>query len=167
MFAECVANSYSGIDCGFFLGDAYAPPRLVLPEYFAVAFDAGPEPDFESCGRTVIRAHHSMMTYSAIEWVKGECTLISDLPYDYLALYAQAAEVHSDRVHACVAALAYSRPARLYSSTPRGRLFDSIGASGIRDGLVRVDPAALEAQKTAQVDYVRSLIENCVQGSRQ
>ncbi len=86
--------------------------------------------------------------------------MISDIPEDYLTLYAGAREVHSSRVHACVAAISYGVPARFYSDTPRGLLFDMVGASAIRDRLVSLDASALESKKQAQLECVRRIVSS-------
>jgi hypothetical protein len=105
-------------------------------------------------GRRVIRTHHSPM------WTKDDQflmpnTLISDLPSDYLSLYAQASEVHSDRVHACIATLSFGNPARYYvEGEPRLRMFDRLGVGEIIRGLVRLEPERLRREKDAQVQFL-------------
>ena len=93
------------------------------------------------------------------EFARKTCTLVSDIPHDYLALYANAEEVHSDRVHACVAALAYGRKARLYHPTLRGSLFEAAGAARIREELVQLDLQALAQKKKAQIEFVRRVVQ--------
>ncbi|MEI6701943.1 MAG: polysaccharide pyruvyl transferase family protein [Deltaproteobacteria bacterium] len=154
MFADCVERSYDGIDCGFFTPEAFEAPELLHPPYIAISFDSGPEPIIHSNGRAILRAHHDLWGRISRDWVTPK-TLISDLPYDYLSLYANAQEIHSDRVHACVAGLAYGNAARLYSPTPRGALFDSVGAHTVRDGLVKLDMATFAAAKEKQIGIVR------------
>lgn len=158
LFAEFVPNSQRGIDCGFFLSDAWAPARLTLPRYIVSAFDSREAPEIDARGRAVYIAHHECWGLPPAEQMRKPNTLISDLPWDYLNLYAGAEEVHSDRVHACVAALSYGRPARLYSGTPRGSLFEAAGAAAVRDRLVTLDMAELKEKKQRQIAYVRRTI---------
>ena len=155
LFGEFADEPFDGVDCGFFVSDAYRPFPLTLPPYIAVTFDALPEPPIEHGERQVIRAHHDSWGPIPARYRGTPRTLVSDIPFDYLALYAGAEEVHSDRVHACVAALSYGRPARLYHPTPRGSLFAAAGAPGVPERLTAVDPAQLRARKDAQVAYVR------------
>ncbi len=158
MFAEFVPNSEKGIDCGFFVADAYPALPLVLPPYIVAAFDSMQPPALESNGRQIIHAHHNCWDPIPVSHLRIGNTLISDLPYDYLSLYAAAEEVHSDRVHACVAALAYGRRARFYGSTPRASLFDAVGATRIMDSFISLEPDLLSEKKMGQVESVRRLI---------
>jgi len=164
MFADYVHQAQKGIDCGFFLSEAYTPFPLVLPAYLVAAFDSTPEPVLDLKGRQLIRAHHDCWTPLKREHTSTANTLISDIPYDYLALYANAEEVHSDRVHTCVAALAYGRHARLYHPTPRSSLFDAVGAIEIRDRLVQLDLQSLKRKKELQIEFARQIITEHVRG---
>lgn len=159
MFAKCVPNAWKGIDCAFFLPEAYSPPLLTLPPYVVATFDSTEEvcPNLE--GRVLIRAHHECWGPIRNTFIHSGLTLVSDIPYDYLALYANADEVHSDRVHACVAALAYGRKAQFYHPTARGSLFDVVGAHDIRQQPVGLDMRILGDIKEAQVEQVRKLIK--------
>lgn len=164
MFADYVPQAQKGIDCGFFVLEAYTPFPLVLPAYIVATFDSTPEPALDLKERQMIRAHHDCWTPLNKEQTSTANTLISDIPYDYLALYANAEEVHSDRVHACVAALAYGRHARLYHPTPRGSLFDAVGAYDIRDKLVKLDLGLLKRKKKSQIEFTQQVITECVRG---
>lgn len=158
MFSGFVGRARQGIDCAFFVAEAYRPPPLVLAPYVAATFDSMREPALDLKGRRLLRAHHDCWGPARAEYMHKEGTLISDIPYDYLALYAGAEEVHSDRVHACVAALAYGRRARLYHPTPRGSLFAAVGAGEITERPVQLDMQLLGEKKAAQVEFVRELL---------
>jgi len=160
MFANFVPNVHKGIDCAFFVPNAYTPLPLLLSHYIVATFDEIPEPQLDLRGRSLIRAHHACWDLPNHQYVHTDNTLISDIPHDYLTLYASAEEVHSDRVHACIAALAYGRTARLYHPTPRGTLFNSVGAGEIRDKLVQLDMQLLEKRRIAQVGFVRELVSD-------
>lgn len=166
MFADFVPRAQKGIDCAFFLPEAYTPPSLLLPPYIVAVFDSVPEPALALNGRLLIRAHHDCWGPPRRDYINSRYTLISDIPYDYLALYANAEEVHSDRVHACVAALAYGRKARLYHPTPRASLFDAVGAQKIRQELVEIDMQLLAQKKKAQIEFVKDVISTCVRKSQ-
>jgi hypothetical protein len=43
-FSELAEHSYDGIDCAFFLPQAFTPTGLGLPPYIALNFDKAPEP---------------------------------------------------------------------------------------------------------------------------
>ena len=157
-YHEYVTNSFSGIDCGFFVSLGYRPPPLDLPPFVALNFDTTPEPQLPLDGYRVIRTHHSCWGPVSRELASIADTLVSDLPQDYLATYAHAACVYSDRVHACVAALSYGRKAQLFHPTPRGGLFDAIGAATIREKPIALAPDYLEAKRRQQIDLVAGLV---------
>ena len=158
-FASFVPNAMRCIDCGFFVPETYKPLAVTIPPFIVATFDSVPEPSLEMRGRRLVRCHHSCWGPVPRAHLKGD-TLISDIPEDYLTLYASAEEVHSDRVHACVAALAYGRAARLYNATPRGSLFEAVGASRIRQQLTVLDMAALAEKKAAQVEFTRRTVNS-------
>lgn len=163
MFESFASQAHKGIDCAFFVQEAYSPFPLLLPPYIVSTFDSMPEPELILNGRKLIRAHHDCLGPSLMNYTNTESTLISDIPYDYLALYSNAEEVHSDRVHACITALAYGRKARLYHPTPRGSLFDAVGSTGIRDELVQLDMPSLAKKKEKQVQFTREAITKWMQ----
>lgn len=158
MFAEYVSFAYKGIDCAFFLPDAYSPPALILPPYVVMTFDSMREPDLELRDRLLVRAHHTCWGPVKREFIHTGMTLVSDIPHDYLAIYANADEVHSDRVHACIAALAYGKRAQLYHPTARGSLFDVVGAYDVRETLTQLDMNILAELKQVQVEQVKKVI---------
>ena len=81
----------------------------------------------------------------------------SDLPDDYLNLYGNCKATYSDRIHACVATLAFGNPARLYSKSERFLLFDRVGLSSIRDNIVSLDRGKIEKEKKKQIDFLRGI----------
>ncbi|MGC8861385.1 MAG: polysaccharide pyruvyl transferase family protein [Armatimonadota bacterium] len=165
MLAAAAVNARPGIDCGFFLTEAYQPLDLVLPEYVVLAFDDCPEPEVDTGSMMVVRAHHVIWSIAPESWLGHPNTLISDIPQDYLTLYANASQVHSDRVHACVAALAYGKRARLYNKTRRAYLFEAVGADGVCDELVSLDRALLDEKKAALVAFLRDVVSEQVRAA--
>ncbi len=159
LFSDVVNHSYKGIDCGFFVKEGYQPFELDFPSYMVAAFDSMPEPQINLKGRQLLRAHHDLWGPLSKEYISTENTLISDIPHDYLTLYANADEVHSDRVHACVAALSYGRYAKLYHPTLRGSLFEAAGATDIRKNIVLLDPQIIDKKKLAQIKLVKQVLD--------
>jgi polysaccharide pyruvyl transferase WcaK-like protein len=103
----------------------------------------------------VIRTHHSPV-WTIDRYFLSPNTLISDLPSDYLSIYAQAAEVHSDRVHACIAALSFGNRARFYvQNEPRLRMFARLGIENVAHELTDLDPEVLRREKQDQVRFLR------------
>ncbi len=159
----------NGIDCGFFISDWYEPPKSSKP-FLAATFDSTNEPDFDT-NVPILRADHEPFDFSdlrstILQYVlnshksKGKQNmLISDNLKDYLFLYANATEVHSDRVHACVAALSYGNKTKLYSKTPRAALFRNILDLDITKELVAADIDRLVDAKLAQVNCLKEAIK--------
>jgi len=114
----------------------------------------------------IVRTHHASVSIKLIKkylterkkYFGSSNTLISDIPEDYLTLYANTKATYSDRVHACVATLAYGNPARLYSNTPRSLLFDRVGITDIRDKVVYPDLKRLKREKEKQVEFLSSIL---------
>ncbi|ADT84910.1 polysaccharide pyruvyl transferase family protein [Thermococcus barophilus] len=88
-----------------------------------------------------------------------ENVFISDNVKDYLFLYSNAVEVHSDRVHAVVSSLAYDTRAWLYYSTPRALLFENVGAK-INENLIVMNKKVLTTKKKELVTFLREIIED-------
>jgi hypothetical protein len=73
-------------------------------------------------------------------------------------LYANTKATFSNRVHACVATLAYGKPAKLFSNSPRAYLLDRLGAVNIRKELIKIDTAWLKQEKSAMIDFLRQVV---------
>lgn len=159
---------YLGVDCGFFL-DEYIQPFLFTGDYVAINFDSTDEPDIDTDGRAIVRTHHGYHYYGWPYRVLGRWrenihltkphTFISELPEDYITIYANASEVHSDRVHGCVASMMYGTPARLYKETPRGGLFEHIGLDGITKKLTTREEGNIEEGKEKHLSHLKKIIQ--------
>jgi len=163
MFNDQIDNIAPGIDCAFCLPQYYSPPRLDLPSYNAVNFDAGPIPDAIDHGdNMVIYTHHDLWGPLPKDYTSKPNTLISDIPEDYLTLYANVQETHSDRVHACVASLTYGNKAKLYSQTPRKALFEKVGLSNITQNVSSINQDHLAELKATQIAQTRKFVEQLI-----
>jgi len=181
---DCSAESLSGIDCGFFLPEAFTPAPLSISNFVVCNFDTIAEPPIDSRMR-IIRVHHSCLDVldrgsskrrgtsassslkllAKASWygykrdlTSHAGTLVSDIPEDYLNLYAKAYATYSDRVHAIVAALSYGNYARLYSESPRAKLFDRVGCESVTERLTRLDLDQLKTEKKAQIRFLRRVL---------
>lgn len=178
-YADYFEFSYDGICPAFFIDEWYTPPKT-QEEFVVAVFDRIPEPKINTVYK-IIRAHHNVLESPYSGFVKNlgslllatkagglkrGNTLVSHVLEDYLFLYANAKEVHSDRIHACVAALAYGRPARLYISSPRVGLFDKVVNGDITKELVTVNRSRLEAEKEKLVSILREELRRTVDDSR-
>lgn len=151
-------KTFDGIDCAFFLPDAFSPAKFLERDYIALNFDASTEPNLE-LGKNVIRTHHACLGDLSDAWFTGENKFISDIPNDYLNIYANCKEIHSDRVHACIAGLAFGKKVKLYSNTPRAYLFEKVGCENIQTQLVQLDMDYLDSLKKKQIDYLKTLVK--------
>ncbi len=111
-------------------------------------------------GRKLLRAHHNCVPGQFPEHhLAKPDTLFSDLPWDFLTLYKHAHAVYSDRVHCCVASLAYGNRAMLFgTSNPRIRLFQRVGAAGILDEAVQCPEGLLSEVRAEQVAFLKRVI---------
>jgi hypothetical protein len=162
MYSDVVRVVEPGIDCGFFVADAHRPLPLRLLPYVVATFDSREEPPIASGNRSLLRAHHQSWGAIPHSHCANPNTLVSDLPEDYLALYASAEEVHSDRVHACVAALAYGVAARFYGTTRRASLLSAVGADVILNGLGKLDQLTLHDKKARQIEFFAKCLEGAI-----
>jgi hypothetical protein len=171
-YQDLAEYSYDGVDCAFFLNDAFTHAKLDLPEYVVFTFDKMTEPNIE-IEEKIIRTHHELWKFSSnpffsiygyekFLWniihhqtnIIKKNDMLSDLPDDYLNLYANCKATYSDRIHACVATLAFGNSARLYSKSVRSLLLDRVGLSSIRDNLVSLDRGKIEKEKKKQIEFL-------------
>ncbi|MBI2644493.1 MAG: polysaccharide pyruvyl transferase family protein [Candidatus Wildermuthbacteria bacterium] len=173
-YCDLAEHAYNGIDCGFFVSDYFSPAKLNLPKYVIFNFDATNIQKFVRVirkrsllqssprlpnvkDRMIVRTHHSCwkIPYSHF---RDPDTFISDIPEDYLNLYANTQATYSDRVHACVATLAFGKPAMLFSSTSRGSLFEKINASHIHEELVYPNEEIIKEEKAKQLEFLADIL---------
>jgi hypothetical protein len=124
-FKDCFSKSYNGIDCAFFLSNSFKNVPLTIKDYVVYSFDSMKEPIIENTHK-IIRTRHTIRDFSSVQPTnflafgtrkpfvsigkrasilkranfESKEVLISDIPDDYLNLYANAYAVYSDRVHA-------------------------------------------------------------------
>lgn len=153
---------HSGMDVGFFVADAFPNPLPMSPKPTVHCFDRGPSP--LAVTDDVIVTHHIQAAWKYDAFRRGR-VFWSEFATDYLHLYAGADTVSSDRVHACVAALAYGNKAHLIDETPRAHLFAVVGADGIRQGPVALSPDVLHAKKQRHLAALRSVFEDMAKAS--
>jgi hypothetical protein len=164
-YEDLADYSFNGIDCSFFVKDYFRPLPLDTPKYITFTFDKiRPPKIIDKKGRMIIRLHHSswphtgfLTRYPRRDFIQKN-TLISDLPEDYLNVYANTEETHSDRVHACAVTLAFRKPARLYMDTPRASLLDRVGAGTARYKLTYPRSEEIEKEKRKQIKFLSEIL---------
>jgi len=114
-----------GIDAAFFIAESNVP-KLNIPKYDIECFDRISHPFIDHEDNSVIYTHHDCYGKLPEIYINKGNTLISELPYDYLALYKNVHCTYAERVHACIASLAFGNYAQLFSKTPRASLFNKI-----------------------------------------
>lgn len=179
-------RSHNGVDCGFFLSDYYTQADLNLPDFVVFNFDGSSFHKFiklvkkilsfqkptakipKITDKLIIRTHHS----SWPAWLHGAIdlgipndyfnkpnTLISDIPDDYLSLYAKTKATYSNRVHACVATLSFGNPAMLFSNASRAYLFDKVGANTIKEKPTYPDVKRIKQEKLKHLEFLSSILK--------
>jgi len=159
-------ESQSNLDYEFEFGDQIW--RLKFPKFrtylsrkfkpysFIDAFLPGNYP-LQVGDYSIVRTDHRFNPLLLKKVFKAPRAFVSDLPYSYLNLYANAKLVLSNRVHACVAALAYGKSAMLISKTPRSRLLTRAGAFDIKQKPCSIPLSKIEEEKKALVDFLKQV----------
>lgn len=156
------APAVKGIDCAFWVKDIYDPRCVTDKKYDAVSYNRSSEPENIGGGceeekRDVLRAWHFPYGF-AIESIRDNL-LLSDSPYDYLTLYANAEKVYTDLVHASIAALQYGRHVRFDRVDNRGYAIDAVeNMKKDGEGLLYVEEADLERQKKRIEKEIREIL---------
>lgn len=109
----------------------------------------------EVLGRMIVRPEHRTNPHITWKIYRHPHAVASDEPYTYALVYGRTELTLSDRVHACVATLAYGNPAMLFTPSPRARLFARLGLDEVRERPMSLDPGVLEAEKKAQFAFLR------------
>ena len=152
-----------GIDCGFFLPDYFPAPIFRNKKYEVYTFDFMAVPkSLKTNGKKIYYAHHDLWGYLPKKYTNTRGTLVSDVPEDYLSLYSNCDVTYSDRVHACVASLAYGNSAQLFNSTPRKALFAKLNVTEINQEPVKLDMQLLKKLKDHQISIVKNLAKGVI-----
>lgn len=160
-YQEFAEYSYDGIDAAFFISDYFKPPKLQLPQYVVLCFDSQSEPKI-NLDYDIVRTSHYAYPFSvsrAKKIYKKNNLMVSDNPTDYLTLYGNAKELHSDRVHACVAALSLGKPCKLYSKTKRRLILDRVNLGDITKRLTVLNLEMINKEKKKQINFLKEVLD--------
>lgn len=85
---------------------------------------------------------------------------VSDSPFEYLTLYANADKVYTDMVHATIPSLVYETPVKYYQIDDRRNAFESLDYIYTDEfGFMTIDKRLLIIEKRQIEDYVLKKIE--------
>ncbi len=163
IYSKYADYSFNGIDNAFFISDQVRPPKLD-EKLVVFTFDFIQEPKElveQYKGKTIIRPKHGYTFeegYASCK-LKGENIFMSDNPYDYVLIYANAEAVHSDRVHAVVCGLSYGVPCKPYVETERAKLFERVGVKNITCKLTKPDIHKLSRIKRREIKFLSEVLE--------
>lgn len=154
--------SYNGIDNAFFVNLWNIPKvKTEMENYVVLNFD---EPkhknikeELEKKFKNIVYTNHKPYPYLSVSKLVKKGVMVSDTPLDYLLLYANVSEVHSDRVHACIPTLAFGNKAQLYSDSPRIALFENVGIKEIKKRPVKIE--GLKEKQEQQIEFLKSILK--------
>lgn len=148
-----------GIDCAFWVKDVFEPKGMADFEYDIVSFNRSREPKIykmPSWPYPIIRPNHFQYDFNLQKVT--EHIMVSDSPYDYLTLYANAHNVYTDLVHATIASLQYSVPVKFFPVDGRAQLFKSLDGMEEVDGFWMLDQGKLENKKMEIIETIKGKI---------
>jgi hypothetical protein len=106
----------------------------------------------------LVRPEHRFNPHIPWKIYKRPNAVASDEPFTYFTVYAGAELVIADRVHACVTALAYGKPAMMYRHTMRAQLFDRLDLHDIGDRPVTLPRERLDREAAAEIEFLRGAL---------
>lgn len=175
-YHDLAQYAYNGIDCGFFVSDGFDIAKLNLPEFVIFNIDKLSLKTIleflheeQSIGNRLIihvhhnswplrKPHHHLSQLLLRRYTYKRNTLVSDIPNDYLQLYANTTATYTTRVHACVASFAFGKPSRLLSSTRRASLFDRVNLGSVRNHLTFPNMKTIQMEKAEQVKFLSHVL---------
>ncbi len=107
---------------------------------------------------SVVRLVHRTNPAHIAKIYRNANTVASDEPYTYITTYAAASFTFSDRVHACVVALAFGRPAMMWFATPRNGLLERVGVVLPMAAPTALSVSVLEQERAAELHYLRQAL---------
>lgn len=147
LYKDLAKQSFNGLDLAFYVSDLFKPSKLKL-DYIILNFDYHRVPKINlPANTTIVRMHNSTKIIKRY-WYKEKNFFISDNPYDYLTLIANAKEVHTDKIHTAVAAASYGVKWRFHGKTIRKHILEKIKGKN------------LEREKKEMLKFIKQAINN-------
>ena len=125
-----------------------------IRSYFADLMDRRKLPA-DLAGRMIVRPEHRFFPHVTHKIYRQPNATASDEPWTYINIYANADFTLSDRVHACVATLAFGSPAMLFTPSPRSALFGRLGLQEIKTQLVKLDLEFLNEEQEKEISWLK------------
>jgi hypothetical protein len=139
---------------------SWAARRGKAQSYLSLPFDRRRYPR-RVAGRLIVRPEHRTNPHIPFKIYRHPNGLASDEPWTYLHAYATTELTIGDRVHACIATLAYGNPAMLWNpTTKRSALFASIRAERITEAVVYPDMEYLATRKRGMLEEIRERLQS-------
>ena len=160
-------NVYNGIDNVFFVNRLNLPKvETTMDPYVALNFDIPKHDVYKKelerkfGDRHIVYTDHKPYPYIKVSKLAKRNVMCSDYPLDYLFIYRNVAETHSDRVHACIPTLSFGNKAQLYSDSPRVALFENVGidVDEMKRHPVALDADKLKSLQEGQMEFLRKLL---------
>lgn len=159
---------YNGIDNVFFVNRLNLPKvETTMDPYVALNFDIPKHDVYKKelerkfGGLHIVYTDHKPYPYIKVSKLAKRNVMCSDYPLDYLFIYRNVTETHSDRVHACIPTLSFGNKAQLYSDSPRVALFENVGidVDEMKRHPVALDADKLKAMQEGQIEFLKKLLE--------
>ena len=125
-----------------------------IRSYFGDLFDRRKLPG-EFDGRMIVRPEHRFFPHMTHKIYRQPNGMASDEPWSYINIYANAEFTLSDRVHACVATLAFGSPAMLFTPSPRSALFGRVGMGDIKTRMVSLNLEYLREEQDNAIAWLK------------
>ena len=134
------------------VGKYYRYVSALLPRISPPPSHAGPY--------QIIRLDNQMNPLLNRKLYSGPHSFAMDVPYGFLTLLANTSLTLSDRIHSCIASLAYGNPAMLFSQSPRRQILSQVGVSQITEHPVTADLHHLETLRQNELNFLTSCFRN-------
>ncbi len=151
-----------GLDCAFWLDDEYNPKGLGHKDYIVSTFNRSDEPLELPDRDKYVHPWHFQYTLNSkrTRYLSKNNLFVSDSPFEYLTLYANADKVYTDMVHATIPSLVYETPVKYYQIDDRRNAFESLDYIYTDElGFMTIDKRLLIIEKRQIEDYVLKKIE--------
>lgn len=151
-----------GIDCAFWVIDDFNPQGMNHRDYTISTFNRSREPEEIAEIPGVVHPWHMQfsLNWNYTDFLRKENLFISDNPYDYLTLYANATRCYTDLVHAVIPCLAYGTPVKYWKVDNRRDTFESLDFLTVdSSGFMHIDSEILNKEKRRIEEYLYTRIK--------